>query len=1157
MALPTIVGVGAVSADTGAITPALPSGVQQNDILLFFAETSSGEAITIDGWSDAPGSPQNNATTSTRLTVLWKRAGASESAPTTSDSGDHQIGAIMAIRGCATVGNPFLIATGATPAGGSPTVVSTAFRTFISDALVINAFSKGTDGRTGPSFSSWTNASLTNLTEQIDASTNLGNGGCLGVATGEKAAGGSVSATTASFVDSGGYCSWTAAMLPSMYDEKLIIRSRGIPTIGTVAITPALPVGWQEGDLLLTFVETWNQAVTISGWTEAGSSPAINAGTSPTRLTVFYKWATSTESAPTTSDSGDHQIGQTVAIRGGIGSGNPFDVTASDSGGNSASVSIVGATTTKANTLVLAACCTTRDPASSVEDATFSSWTNADLTDGVEVLDYLSNIGAGGGFGLWAGYKTSAGTYGTTTVTQANSAEYATWTAAIAPNSNTTLSAEAGTLTVSSQNAQFNWLFADAGTLSIAGESANINQSILLSADAGTLAVTSGDANLNFGYALKADPSGLTATPYEARLLYDIKLQAEPGAMTLLGGETDILAPSAETFTLSFIVDLLPAEAGGTYQSYAERLTVDGTEVKVRSWSYEEGASSIAGSLRIQLADVSQRSLVTQSADIAFELGEWTGSAWRWTSLLDTGRLRNSQYSISRQGIGPEDTFTFTAMSEMEDLLGTAPDNNAVWYDPNRHEVSADDFEGLYDLAGVYHPPTVVPIAGMSLYDIMQRVFVTECGFAAYQTNIPDFAVPLIEFGAGQPYVSALAGIIGMFEPTYTWTASGASITISVNDGTAASAPGMPSARTVTTARATTLGVADELDKVRALTMLVNQQRYSFDSWADRTEITNTDIGSLDLYPAEYVSTQTTTTYRDYFHTSNPNRPVKTEVRSIATESFLGGTELVKETSENFFYDSWGRLYFRRKTVDAKVPDPENTFALSVVPVFEETERLSWRVHPYRPGQYYRSKREVTSAGLVYVDSDNQQLGNDYVRDAVSVYRAGNVTDAMSSDWRKLKTFVERQKPTRNGRVEIRATEYDYLAKQFTIDEVKEEDGQIGTNVFVNEQQRVIVYAPGDTSVTGQTITVNMGELPLSTATALAGRLLARKLYATERVELSIAGIDPTIQRGMTVNPRGRGDADLGTYTVEARTMSGSRENGYTMSLQARSAATS
>jgi hypothetical protein len=198
----------------------------------------------------------------------------------------------------------------------------------------------------------------------------------------------------------------------------------GAVASGTVAIAPALPAGIAVDDILLLFLETSNQAISISNsnggtWTAVANSPQSTgtaAGSTGVRLTAFWSRYNGTQGDPTTSSSGDHQLGRIIAIRGAVASGDPWDITAggveafSDTSG-----SIPGATTTVANTLVVAAIATALPD--SAGTANFSAWTNGNLTGILERTDNTVIAGNGGGLGIVTGVKATAGAYANTTVT--------------------------------------------------------------------------------------------------------------------------------------------------------------------------------------------------------------------------------------------------------------------------------------------------------------------------------------------------------------------------------------------------------------------------------------------------------------------------------------------------------------------------------------------------------------------------------------------------------------------------------------------------------------------------------------------------------------------------------------------------------------------
>lgn len=218
LAMPVFLGAGAKAEGTGAIIPALPAGIQPGDILLLPVESANEAVATPTDWGAVADSPQGTGTgggtTATRLTALWKRATAIESAPTIADPGDHAIGQILAFRGCIATGNPWDVTSGDT--GGSSTAVSIpGDTTTVPNTLVVVAVAHQTDTLT-PQVSAFTNADLANLTEITDIATDQGNGGGFAVATGQKAAAGPYGATAATLANASVQGRMSIALKPAV-----------------------------------------------------------------------------------------------------------------------------------------------------------------------------------------------------------------------------------------------------------------------------------------------------------------------------------------------------------------------------------------------------------------------------------------------------------------------------------------------------------------------------------------------------------------------------------------------------------------------------------------------------------------------------------------------------------------------------------------------------------------------------------------------------------------------------------------------------------------------------------------------------------------------------------------------------------------------------
>jgi PKD repeat protein len=294
----------------------------------------------------------------------------------------------------------------------------------------------------------------------------------------------------------------------------------GAVASNAAAITPALPAGIAANDILLLFVETYNQAVTIANqnggtWTEVTNSPQ---GTTGTRLTAFWSRYNGTQGAPTTSDSGNHQAGRMIAIRGCVTSGNPWDVTAGGVESTSdTSGSIPGATTTVANTLVVTAIAT--DLPDSNTTTGFSAWANANLTSLTERTDNTRSAGNGGGLGVASGVKAAAGAYGNTAVTCATSARKGMMSIALKPTGGGSAPVAAFSGAPTSGTAPLNVTFTDSSTNSPTSWSWNFGDSSTSTSQnpshsyaAGTYTVSLRATNA-YGYDDEVKTNYITASP--------------------------------------------------------------------------------------------------------------------------------------------------------------------------------------------------------------------------------------------------------------------------------------------------------------------------------------------------------------------------------------------------------------------------------------------------------------------------------------------------------------------------------------------------------------------------------------------------------------------------------------------------------------------
>lgn len=428
MAFPTFIAAGTAGAGTTSCSPGVPAGISAGDLLILAVESIDGEnPATPSGWNQVT-VVFNLGTGATRCTLFSRVATSSESAPTVTGTSDHIYGVITGWRHAS--GTP-VISTIFQFAGGASTTASAAGNsqtaTFVADTLGVWVIGHTTDSNVGQ-VSAYASTNFANIVEVFDGGTDTGNGGGIGIGTGEKAAIGMItSQMSATLATSIGWSTYSVLLAPPNTGSAPYIKSLGQQRSGAAAVAYPLPPDFNNDDLLVCFVETANETVTVpsgwsdSGWTAQGTGTA--ASTTATRLTAFYRSASGVTRGGTVSvaDPGDHQVGQTYAIAMPSGGSTPaLDAFAGDvlASANSA-VTIPAVTTGAANALILAAVAVATDAFT----APTQSATNATLSDERFVGFAASTAGNGGGFSVFSGTKATAGSAGTFTATVTSSVQ--------------------------------------------------------------------------------------------------------------------------------------------------------------------------------------------------------------------------------------------------------------------------------------------------------------------------------------------------------------------------------------------------------------------------------------------------------------------------------------------------------------------------------------------------------------------------------------------------------------------------------------------------------------------------------------------------------------------------------------------------------------
>jgi hypothetical protein len=215
---PTVVNVGAASSSANAITPAFPASIVADDILIGVGESVGGSNfpnIATNGFAHIDSVSPVVQGVNTQLSVVWRRYDGVVTAHSWGDSGDHNIGRYIAIRGCPTAGNPWDVVAAAVEATSDTSVSWPGATTTVVDTLVLEIIATDTDVSSTTNLGTLTNASYTSITERMDNWIISGNGGGIGMVSGIKASAGATGASTATLANAGNKALMTLALKPA------------------------------------------------------------------------------------------------------------------------------------------------------------------------------------------------------------------------------------------------------------------------------------------------------------------------------------------------------------------------------------------------------------------------------------------------------------------------------------------------------------------------------------------------------------------------------------------------------------------------------------------------------------------------------------------------------------------------------------------------------------------------------------------------------------------------------------------------------------------------------------------------------------------------------------------------------------------------------
>ena len=589
---------------------------------------------------------------------------------------------------------------------------------------------------------------------------------------------------------------------------------------------------------------------------------------------------------------------------------------------------------------------------------------------------------------------------------------------------------------------------------------------------------------------------------------------------------------------LVLLVEILPESANSNYQQVGARLKINGEIVPIISYDESVSSSGAGKSVSIGLARVEDKSLLTPDAEFLIETFEASGDeAVLWDTVL-SGRINSKTLTTANEGGKPADTVTFTTNST--DRLQKSPERNLVVYDSSRSEVDASEFETVYDTYGRGYSIEMVAFSGgLSLYALLDLVFVERCGFDEVIKNLPDFPIRRADFSIFETYYDGIKPFIGIFDPVIAQIDN----KIFITDATLSLPAGFPAPRSLEAAKIQTISEDSRSEKIKGFELQFSQSEtgefYTVRNQTFETNVT-TRFGS-------YVSkTIRKVKYRQYRSNYARNIVLREVIESDTTEIYGADQVFPAQISvETFEFDYLGRQKRSVKTVQKRVPDLTGSVSLRDISTDELNHKYA--VFPFAPRRSFLKRTELSSEGLIAVDAETKYFGADFPQGYADAHRAGllksgviaeTTTPKMTETTGLLKSITEDFTPLPDGTVNVVTTKIDHTPEAVGRDAIvtvahgEPRAGDVSVSGAGKPGRIRILPKNALVRADEKLETLSVGELPLSIAIPLADRRLERKQNGAAKLNISLVGWNKSVTPGVVVTAAGR-DGENSTLIVE------------------------
>ena len=573
-----------------------------------------------------------------------------------------------------------------------------------------------------------------------------------------------------------------------------------------------------------------------------------------------------------------------------------------------------------------------------------------------------------------------------------------------------------------------------------------------------------------------------------------------------------------------------PAANAFSQQCYAARLLGDDVEIPISSAVIEKPKGEIGLRVTMQISK-KQLSLVSLDKTYKFEVGvsPQPSSPLVWYTILEDAALDSRTFSRAFSNNAPNDSLSIGLISPVTNRLNKSPNSNIILFDPNKTEVTGEGIDKVFDNNGTLITTQIVSRSGLNLYTILARLR-SESGFAAIETNIPNYEITRAEFPFSQTFNAAISPFIGVFKPLIFPVGN----VLWILDKTAEIPDEfVPRAIVAETLENLTVsippgGVPDGFE----LTYIDSNSTANF--YTTRTEQTTEESGVFG--EAQFTRTFITQTIRDWKHTDNPAVVLRSELITKVHATYNNSLALIGRETESFIFDAQGKQKSSTRTVESLVPNLAAGGAVALLTVRSEQQTITYTPDPRNPRRFIQNRIVTAIRGLIAIDAENKYFDEDFKQDFGEANKAGNLAVSMTSEFGPIKTVTESLDSLSNGQYQVRVSTVDHLRNATTNSFSEPRTGDATLSGVGGKSSKKVIWREGVTLSNRSGIppeSFSGGEVPLVFLEPLCQRILQRLADGKHEGGVSVIGFDPSLDRGTFFSLYDRDNSYFGRFITE------------------------